>query len=556
MRPTFRVIALTVLSAASIEMYPRAQSTPTFRAGTTLVEFTLVATNEHGDPVTDLKPSDIEIIESGKPRAVEFFRFDGGPGATGDAPREPMAPGLFSNRPEYAPGPPRNVTAIVLDTLNTLSEDQVSVRAQVMQYLRVLAPDTRVAIYATGERVRILHDFSDDHQSLRARLAETRIDTNIQALAPDEAVRLQEMEAEHLNRTVDGLAFEDQSQVSRNQLERLDEYFYEQLHRKRMDLTLASLEALGNHLAGIAGRKNLVWISGGVPVLTQGARDRWTSNYEPRIRAVAQRLASQGIAIYPVQASALQVGLLGTSSVAEGTSRGQTGKLRPLTRENDLRLWSTMDVLAEVTGGRSFRNTNDVAAGARAAASDIRGAYSIAFYVPEQVDDKWHEFRVRVKRPDVRVLHRRGYVVPAPARQPQNWSQDEWQAALQNPLGSTAIRLDARVDHVDSGVRVLLQMAYDDLYYKRVNNQPVADLEVGFGERNRKEWTRVRRDGATITIKESQNGVRPEIVRFAKVWTVNADTTAARVIVRDRSTGRFGVLDINPLFSSQPLPVK
>jgi VWFA-related protein len=556
MHPTFRVIALTVLFVAGVAMAPLAQSTPTFRAGTTLVEFTLVATDQHGNPVTDLKQSEIEIIENGKARSVEFFRFDGGVGVASDAPREPIAPGIFSNRPEYSPGPPRNVTAIVLDTLNTLPDDQVPVRAQVMQYLRVLAPDTRVALYATGERVRILHDFSADHQSLRARVAETRIDANIQAVAPDEAVRLREMEAEHLNRTVDGLASEDQSQVARNQLAKLDEYFYEQLHRKRMDLTLASLEALGNHLAGIAGRKNLVWISGGVPVLTQGARDRWTSNDEPRIRTVAQRLASQGIAIYPVQASALQVGLLGTTSVAEGTGRGQTSKLNPLTREHDLRLWSAMDVLADVTGGRSIRNTNDLAAGARAAASDIRGAYSVAFYVPEQTDDKWHEFRVRVKRPDVRVLHRKGYMVPAPTRQPRNWSQDEWQAALQNPLGSTAIRLDARVDHVDGGARVLLQIAYDDLYYNRVNSQPVADLEVGFGERNRKEWTRIRRDGATITIKEQQNEVKPEIVRFAKVWTLNADTTAARLIVRDRSTGRFGVLDINPLFSSQPLPVK
>ncbi len=153
---------------------------------------------------------------------------------------------------------------------------------------------------------------------------------------------------------------------------RLDEYFYEQLHRKRIDLTLWSLEALGNHLAGVAGRKNLVWISGGVPVLTMGARDRWAINYEPRIRAMAQRLASQGIAVYPVQASALQVGILGTGSVAEGSSRGQLGELRPMTRENDLRLWSTMDVLAEVTGGRSFKNTNDLTAGVRAAATDLR----------------------------------------------------------------------------------------------------------------------------------------------------------------------------------------
>ena len=130
-------------------------------------------------------------------------------------------------------------------------------------------------------------------------------------------------------------------------------------------------------------------------------------------------------------------------------------------------------------------------------------------------------------------------------KQPVNWSQDEWQVAMQNPLGSTGIRLDARADPVAGGLNVLIQIAADDLYYKRVNGAPVTDLEIGFGERNGKEWTRVRRDGATITIKENpQQAVKPTIVRFSKMWTVDRDTTQVRLVVRDRMTGRFGALDM------------
>jgi VWFA-related protein len=552
---------LAILSGVVLSAVQGQPPTPTFRVGATLIELTLVATDEEGQPVIDLKQEEIEIVERSKRRPIDFFNFDGSafaPGSTrAEKPIEPIAPGIFSNRPEYFPGPPRNITAIVLDTLNTLPEDQVAVRAQVMQYLRALAPNTRVAIYAAGTSLKSLHDYSDNLESLRARLEKTRIDYNIQALAPDEAVRLQQLEAEHLNKTVEQSGeqskedqqaeeeYRKQLENVRSQMARLDEYFYEQLHRKRIDLTLASLEVLGNHLAGIAGRKNLVWISGGVPILTSGARDRWVVNYEPRIREIAQRLASQGIAVYPVQASALQVGLLGTSSVAQGTSRGQLSELRPMTRENDLRLWSTMDVLADVTGGRSFKNTNDLAAGVRAAASDARGSYSVGFYVPEEAENRWHEVSIRVKRPGVRLLHRKGYLTVAPARQPQSWSQEEWQTAMQNPLGSTAIRLDARADSVDSGLRIVLQVATDDLTFKRVDDQPVTDLEIGLGERNQKEWTRVRRDGATITIKEDpQRKIAPSIVRFAKIWTMNADTTLTRIVVRDRLSGRFGVLDM------------
>jgi VWFA-related protein len=554
------IFVVLVMSAALVHTYAQQQSsTPIFRAGTTLVEFTIVATDGDGRPVTDLKQEEITILQNGKPQPVAFFRFEGAAfGADAvDAKHEPIAPGIFTNRPEYFPGPARNVTAIVVDSLNTIPEDQVAVKAQVMQYLRALAPNTRVAVYSLGSSLRIVHDFTDDLEALRARLAKHNIEYNVQAIPADEMVRRQLMEAEHYNNTVDDESGDADAQAeaerqaefdkARAQLARAEEHFQEQLQTRRINQTIASLEALGNHVAGIPGRKNLVWISGGIPVLTQGAHDRWVTSYASQVRNLGQRLATQGITVYPVQATGLQVGLLGTSTTAPGSSKGSPEKdqLRPMTRENDLRIWGTMDMLADVTGGRAFKNTNDLTAGVSAAANDMRGSYSVGFYVPDNTDNRWHGFDVRVGRPGVRVLHRKGYMALAPVKQPVNWGERDWQAALQNPLGSTAIRLDARADAVPYGLNVVIQIAADDLYYKRVNGQPVADLEIGFGERNTKQWTRVRRDGATITVKENpQAALQPSIVRFSKVWSIEPDTSQVRLIVRDRMTARFGVLDM------------
>jgi VWFA-related protein len=393
--------AAFVLSAGAIPFAAQQESAPIFRAGTTLVEFTIVATDQRGQPVTDLSQSEIAIVQNGKPQPVAFFRFEGsafGPDAA-EPKREPIAPGIFTNRPEYSPGPARNVTAIVIDSLNTLPEDQVAVKAQVMQYLRALAPNTRMAVYALGSNLRILHDFTDDLEALRARLAKHNIEFNIAAIPADERIRIQEMEAEPLDETFEDddpeqtdderAAAERDQRLStvRGQMARLDEQFHEQLCARRIRQTIESLEALGNHLAGIPGRKNLVWISGGIPMLTQGARDRWVSDYTPELRGLARRLATQGITVYPTRASALEVGLLAaTTAVGEGANRAQLDKLRPLTRENDLRIWETMDVFADVTGGRSFRNTNDLTAGVNAAATDMRGSYSVGFYLPDNSD--------------------------------------------------------------------------------------------------------------------------------------------------------------------------
>lgn len=529
---------------------------PTFRTGTTLIEFTLVASDAKGNPVTDLKQNELSITENGRPREIAFFRFEGGtPGGRGTgttqlAPVEPLSPGIFTNRPEYAEGPPpRNITAIVIDSLNTLPEDQTSVKAQVMRYLRVLPPDTRVAIYRAGTNVRILHDFTDDRESLRARIAKTPTEAYVQPEGKDFLAQAEAMEAEHLDKAFEDADAElqDARDTAINDMARLEEYHNRQLQDERAALTLRSLEALGNHLAGVPGRKSLVWISGGIPILMTQARDRWPAGYEAAIRATAQRLASQGIAIYPVQATGLKAPAMGTSGTARGSGSGQDPARvhRPLTSVPEQRVWSTMEVFSDVTGGRTFRNTNDLTAGVKAAAADLHGTYAIGFYVSEQPDDRWHSFKVNVQRRGVRLLHRQGYLLQvAPTRQPQSWTGDDWESAVKNPLGSTSIRLDARVELSEAMLNVLFQIAGEDLYYRRVDNQSVTELEIGIGERTRAEWTRVRRDGATITMKGNQQDPANTVVRLAKGWPMSPDTSAVRLIVRDRVTGRYGVLDV------------
>lgn len=526
---------------------------PTFRAGTTLVEFTLVATDGKGNPVIDLNPDDLTITENGRQRPIAFFRFEGAAGGSAQigttqvAPIEPLSPGIFTNRAEYAPGPRRSVTAIVIDSLNTRPEDQVSVKAQVMRYLRNLPADTRVAIYRTGQQVTILHDFTDDLDTLRARIARVSAETFVQPEGKDFRAQAEAMEAEHLDKS-----FETEEDTSRGAKEaaagdmaKLEEYYNQQLQDERAALTLKSLELLGNHLAGISGRKSLVWLTGGLPVLMTQARDRWPKDYETAIRTTAERLASQGIAIYPVQATGLKSVDLGTSSTATGTGFGQANiPVRPYTSVPEQRVWSTMEVFSTVTGGRTFRNTNDLAAGLSAADADRRGTYSVGFYASEQPDNRWHSFRVSVKRPGIKVLHRQGYLAVAPAREPRSWSGDDWEAAIKNRLGSTGIRLDARVDVMANAVNVLFQLAAEDLSYRRLNNESVIDLEIGIGERNKAEWTRVRRDGATITMKGQPQDPKTSVIRLTKSWQINPDTSAIRLVVRDQLTGRYGVLDV------------
>jgi len=546
-------VALVVFLVLGAQQQPPPQ-TPTFRTTTRLVELTVTALDKKGHAVTDLQLQDFTIQENGKPRPIAFFKYDGGPSTEPKA--LPLPPGVFTNRVEFSPGPPRNITALVLDELNTPPQYSMRVRAMVTRYLKALAPQTRVAVFHMGAQLRVLHDFTDDGDSLRARIEKAVLTMPLQGETEFERSII---EAEQF---VDMFKGDPQmeammAELARHTLE-VEMQMNAQARRARLERTLASMESLGQHLAGIPGRKSLVWIGAGVSMLSvTGAMGMGPhgsiDSFEDKVKRTSQKLAQQGIVLYIVDAKGLEVPISVASPASSSGAmpvRGR-GRFEP---QQDSEALSTdtkpaMELMSSTTGGRYLYNTNDLMEGFKKAASDLEGSYTLGFYVSEEPDSKWHNLKASVKRSGVNLRHRKGYLAEAVAATPTLWTDEMAMAVIGNPIGSSAVQMTVSCAPLADGepgtFQVNLRIEAASLRFQTVGQEAQAHIQVIFAGRTPDGGTRLTTDAATVKIAtERWEAAQQEGLRYSRRWKAVPDAISLRVVVRDMITGQYGTLDV------------
>jgi hypothetical protein len=205
--------------------------------------------------------------------------------------------------------------------------------------------------------------------------------------------------------------------------------------------------------------------------------------------------------------------------------------------------------MASITGGRVVINTNDPADGIRAVAADARGTYSMGFYASGEPDNKFHNVNLKVRRSGVKLLYRKGYLADAAPQTARDWSDDEWWAVIRNPLASTNLRITARCDLATEAdarnLTIVIDVAAEDLHYRKISDQLGAEFEVGLAEKNRIGEFKLRRIATGVRFAAgNESQIIAGAVRYALRATLKRDTTTICLIVRDRFTGRHGRLDV------------
>ncbi len=379
-----------------------ASGQPIFRTGINFVRVDVIVSDRNGNPVADLKPEDFEVTEQDKPQTIETFKLvslDGGlQSAVTEPPRE-----IRTDEDEESEAARDDVRlfAFFLDDYHVRRESSMQAREQLARFVQTqLGPTDMVGLMYPLEAT-----------------ASVRMTRNHDAIMRG----LQQFEGRKYDYT------------PRNQYE--EQYAYyptEVVERIRNQVSMSALEALITHMGGLKeGRKALILVSEGYtnllppqlrdPVAAMpglGNPDRGdplagtnspledranflaSMDLESDLRDLYDTANRNNVAIYAIDPRGLATGEFGIDQ-----NIGQS-----IDRQYLNSTMETLRTLAINTDGRAIVNRNDLTMAMKAIVRDTSAYYLLGYNSTfTATDGKFHEIKVRVKRPGVQVRARKGY---------------------------------------------------------------------------------------------------------------------------------------------------
>ena len=524
--------------------------TPPVRVTTRLVQIGVIVRDKDG-PVENLTKDDFAILDRGKRQPIGLFSAESVKTAAA-APTRPLAPNTFSDLPQDA-ARPRSITIVLLDNLNTLygtasesldekspywMEDLALRNAQLhlIEFIQQLQTQDRVAIYGLRHTLDILCDFTSDREQLLAILKnyDSRSITNRRIVEPGRVIvhsRGHDSPTEDIVAGAPMSTFENKGAMLRAGAANED----------RGGETMAALRQIAAHVANIAGRKNLVWLTANLPF--SGA-------------TMARVLSPANIAVYPVDAR----GLLATSPMLladiPGTAdaddvSGASGHLDNMPAESSQPLGIvSMEELAGETGGQAFVNTNDITGAIRKAVEDSAVTYTLGFYLDgTSLDGKFHELKVEVRR-KLSLRYPRGYFALPDKALTKSDAQQMLATAVQSPLESSMIPVRATLERVNQPHPNTLSLACwidaHNIRFAQSGNVRQGTMTVYvLGQNAAGEF--LHHWDKTYDLRFTDNQFAELLNRglqFHQDVQLRPDVTTLRVLVQDPATGTIGSLII------------
>jgi len=368
----------------------------------TVTNVDVFVTDSKGQRVTGLKADDFEIRQDGIPQKItNFYAVSGGKVLFEDGTSVP-----FDVKEPAAPQVPQIVQAhyvFYIDNQNIQPQTRNRMFKRLKEFIQQsVGPNAEGMIVTYARSLKVRKNFTSHPNELVATLEDIELDTgggtNTVSDQRDALQRINDAKS-----STEAMNYAQQ---------------YSKSLRNDLEFTTDALVDTIASLAGLQGRKNLIYVSEGLPAMAglelyeairQKFQDPSASMQEfeydlnPRYMKIISAANANGVTIYALDASGLQ-----TSSAIDASNRGTDIHLNDfVVRQN---MQGPIQMMAQETGGIAAVNTNDWKANLDQIASDFSNFYSLGYRAAKGASDRGHKIEVSVKRKGLTVRTRTSFM--------------------------------------------------------------------------------------------------------------------------------------------------
>lgn len=477
-----------------------------------LVVMDVVVVDRNGKPVTNLDKSQFTVTEDKLPQTIKNF----------DPPTAHAMPQAGANLVHSAADLPKigraPVDILVLDEVDTPFHQLAYARQSLEKYLKAqpeVLPVPTLFVAAGYSRMVVLHDYTQSRADLLASVEKHTADLDFTQIV----------------NTLNGGAGGSENGLVK---------------------TLGAMLQIAQSVAGIPGRKNVIWVGAGYnkayDLTNMSEKDH--DKVVTEIQKVTDKMLEARVTLYivdpagPAMADDLTDQSVDPSNVSSsGSDVGDFG-------DN-----MGMNTFATNTGGRVISGRNDLDVQVAQITQEGTEYYTLS-YVPTSdstAAQPYRRIKVTVNVPGLHVITRTGYfttetpvskVALAPKARQANDVKYDLMSAARTTMAYTALHPDAK--RSKNGYNVLVN-ANDLKFAEQPDGSRLAEVTILAVCYNNKGKETAQRAAEMKQQLAPSDVIHPDSqVAFALPLIVPPFTGRVRIVVRDAATGALGATNTTP----------
>src|SRR5215471_16213525 len=389
------LLMVSVLSGAGVSQEKKRDgSDNVVRISAQLVQIDVVVTDKAGRAVAGLKREDFELYDNNKPQDISHFAYEI---TRTRSVREDIEETRALPRAITAPEVKR-VLAFVVDTLHMKPENVYKTRQMLENFIdKQMEPGDLALILPTAGGSGLFQQFTSDQRLLHRAADRLRPFIFSNETTPHRSL------ANPFGSTPTPMTGPGRTGMpqQRPAQPRLPGTNIDPLEEADVRATLGTLNSLIDSMKKLPGRKLALFVSEGLRIFqTDTSQDlRHTTDLAARADVVFYTIDPRGLDPLMIEAS---------DDLADQTP----GDFLDSKRDDFYESQDSLNAIALDTGGKFFRNNNDIKVGL-ANMLDENSSYYVLGFQPEgsKWDGKYHKLKVAVRgRSDLTVSFRKGYV--------------------------------------------------------------------------------------------------------------------------------------------------